>query len=77
MVVAAISMSTYVEQNISEQSLITVKFAIKMLSNIAETLIFMVLGVALVSDFWESWNTGFVLWTLLFCLIYRPIGMFE
>ena len=68
-------MSSYVEHNISTKSHTTVKYALKMLANIAETLIFMILGIATVSNFWESWNTGFVLWTLLFCLVFRAIGM--
>ena len=47
-----------------------------MMANVAETVIFMVLGIATVSDFWTAWNTGFVLWTLLFCLGFRVISMY-
>ena len=45
-----------------------------MLANIAETTIFMLLGIAAVSDFWKSWNLSFVLWTLLFITFYRIVG---
>jgi len=67
-------MSGYVEHNISSKSHTTVKYGMKMLANIAETIIFMLLGIAAVSDFWQYWNTGFVLWTLLFITLYRAIG---
>ena len=73
-VFAAFTMSAYVDQNISPKSHITVKYGMKMLANIAETIIFMLLGIAAVSDFWQYWNTGFVLWTLAFITIYRVIG---
>ena len=67
-------MSAYVDQNISSKSHTTVKYGMKMLANVAETIIFMLLGIAAVSDFWQYWNTAFVLWTLLFITIYRFIG---
>ena len=76
-VCAAFIMSYYVEQNISSKSHTTVKYGLKMLSNIAETTIFMLLGIVTISDFWEEWNTFFVLWTLLFILIYRTIGVYA
>nr|XP_018666770.1 sodium/hydrogen exchanger 3-like isoform X2 [Ciona intestinalis] len=74
-VFAAFTMSTYVEHNISTKSHTTVKYGMKMLANIAETIIFMLLGIAAVSDFWQYWNTGFVLWTLFFITLYRAIGV--
>ena len=67
-------MSSYVDQNLSPKSRTTVKYGMKMLANIAETIIFMLLGIAAVSDFWQYWNTGFVLWTLVFITLYRAIG---
>ncbi|XP_076810674.1 sodium/hydrogen exchanger 3-like isoform X2 [Clavelina lepadiformis] len=74
-VFAAFTMSSYVEHNISSKSHTTVKYGMKMLANIAETIIFMLLGISAVSDFWQYWNTGFVLWTLFFITIYRAIGV--
>ena len=67
-------MSSYVDQNLSPKSHTTVKYGMKMLANIAETIIFMLLGIAAVSDFWQYWNTGFVLWTLFFITVFRAIG---
>jgi len=39
-----------------------------------ETIIFMFMGLSTVSDH-HSWNTGFVLMTLLSCLVFRVIGI--
>jgi len=67
------SMRKYVEVNIAEKSKITVKYVMKMLSSVAEAVIFMFLGISAVSRS-HIWNTEFVLLTLLFCLVYRAIG---
>ena len=61
-VFCAFTMNSYVEHNISVKSHTTVKYGMKMISHICETLIFMCLGWAAISDFWKSWDTGFVLW---------------
>lgn len=68
-----ITMKNYVEANISHKSHTTVKYAMKMLSSSSETVIFMFLGVATVNNA-HSWNTWFVLLTVLFCSVYRFIG---
>ncbi|XP_076336569.1 putative Na(+)/H(+) antiporter nhx-9 isoform X2 [Tachypleus tridentatus] len=68
------TMKTYVEENISYKSHITLKYAMKMLANTSETIIFMFLGVSTVTDQHE-WNTWFVVMTILFCSIYRSIGV--
>ncbi|XP_065333632.1 sodium/hydrogen exchanger 3 isoform X2 [Cloeon dipterum] len=69
-----ITMKNYVEANISHKSHTTVKYAMKMLSSSCETVIFMFLGVATVNNA-HSWNTWFVLLTVLFCTVYRFIGV--
>ncbi|XP_055710485.1 sodium/hydrogen exchanger 3 isoform X3 [Phlebotomus papatasi] len=69
-----ITMKNYVEANISHKSHTTVKYALKMLSSSAETIIFMFLGVATVNNTHE-WNTWFVLLTILFCTVFRIIGV--
>ncbi|XP_024080787.1 Na(+)/H(+) exchanger protein 2 isoform X2 [Cimex lectularius] len=69
-----ITMKNYVEANISHKSHTTVKYAMKMLSSSSETIIFMFLGVATVSDR-HIWNTWFVLLTILFCSVFRAIGV--
>jgi len=70
-----ITMKNYVEANISHKSHTTVKYAMKMLSSSSETVIFMFLGVATVNNA-HSWNTWFVLLTVLFCSVYRFIGQY-
>ncbi|XP_075153023.1 na[+]/H[+] hydrogen exchanger 2 isoform X4 [Haematobia irritans] len=69
-----ITMKNYVESNISQKSHTTVKYALKMLSSSSETIIFMFLGVATVNNN-HVWNTWFVLLTILFCSVFRVIGV--
>uniref|UniRef100_A0A182F4Z0 Sodium/hydrogen exchanger n=1 Tax=Anopheles albimanus TaxID=7167 RepID=A0A182F4Z0_ANOAL len=69
-----ITMKNYVEQNVSHKSHTTIKYALKMLSSSAETIIFMFLGVATVNNE-HVWNTWFVLLTILFCSVYRIFGL--
>ena len=66
-------MRKYVEANISVKSQTTIKYTMKMMSSAAESIIFMYLGIAAVSDE-RVWNTAFILTTLGFCLVYRVIG---
>ncbi|VEN49645.1 unnamed protein product [Callosobruchus maculatus] len=69
-----ITMKNYVESNISNKSHTTIKYAMKMLSSSSETIIFMFLGVATVNKN-HDWNTWFVILTILFCSVYRVIGV--
>uniref|UniRef100_A0A224XJ56 Sodium/hydrogen exchanger n=1 Tax=Panstrongylus lignarius TaxID=156445 RepID=A0A224XJ56_9HEMI len=69
-----ITMKNYVEANISHKSHTTVKYAMKMLSSSSETIIFMFLGVATVSDR-HDWNTWFVILTIVFCSVFRALGV--
>lgn len=66
-------MKQYVSFNISKKSDATTEYVLKMLSSIMETIIFMFMGLSTVSNHHE-WNTGFVLMTILVCLVYRVIG---
>ena len=68
-----ITMKNYVEQNISAKSHTTIKYAMKMLASSSETIIFMFLGVSTIQSN-HSWNTWFVILTILFCSIYRILG---
>ncbi len=68
-------MKKYVEANISRKSHTTIKYFLKMLASVCETIIFMFLGVSTVVDTHE-WDTAFILLTLAFCLVYRTIGKF-
>ena len=66
-------MKQYVSFNISKKSDATTEYVLKMLSSIMETIIFMFMGLSTVSDS-HSWNTGFVLITIVACLVFRFIG---
>ncbi|KAF2366006.1 Na+/H+ exchanger [Trinorchestia longiramus] len=68
-----ISMKNYTTRNISTKSQTTVKYAMKMLAQSSETIIFMFLGVSTVHDD-HMWDTAFVGFTILFCSVYRVIG---
>ncbi|KAJ0178183.1 hypothetical protein K1T71_006006 [Dendrolimus kikuchii] len=69
-----ITMKNYVEANISHKSHTTIKYTMKMLSSSSETIIFMFLGVATVNNN-HDWNTWFVLLTIVFCSVFRIIGV--
>ncbi|XP_069827078.1 sodium/hydrogen exchanger 2-like [Dendropsophus ebraccatus] len=71
----AMTMNKYVEENVSQKSYTTIKYFMKMLSSVSETLIFIFMGVSTVGRNHE-WNWAFVCFTLLFCLIWRAMGVF-
>ncbi|XP_041454531.1 probable Na(+)/H(+) antiporter nhx-9 isoform X2 [Lytechinus variegatus] len=68
-------MKPYVEQNISAKSHTTIKYFLKMLSSISETIIFIFLGTTSLNKEAHQWDTAFVLFTLLFCSVYRAVGV--
>ncbi|XP_022246192.1 sodium/hydrogen exchanger 3-like isoform X2 [Limulus polyphemus] len=68
------TMKNYVEENISYKSHITLKYTMKMLANTSETIIFLFLGASTVNEN-HDWNTWFVIMTILFCSVYRSIGV--
>ncbi|XP_025029216.1 sodium/hydrogen exchanger 2 [Python bivittatus] len=72
----AMTMNKYVEENVSQKSYTTIKYFMKMLSSVSETLIFIFMGVSTVGKNHE-WNWAFVCFTLLFCLIWRSLGVFA
>uniref|UniRef100_A0A8D0B454 Sodium/hydrogen exchanger n=1 Tax=Salvator merianae TaxID=96440 RepID=A0A8D0B454_SALMN len=72
----AMTMNKYVEENVSQKSYTTIKYFMKMLSSVSETLIFIFMGVSTVGKNHE-WNWAFVCFTLLFCLIWRALGVFA
>ncbi|CAK9295650.1 unnamed protein product [Gordionus sp. m RMFG-2023] len=67
-------MRKYVEANISPKSTTTVKYTMKMLSSMCESIIFLFLGLSTVVDT-HVWNTAFTLFSILFCLLFRAIGV--
>ncbi|KAM8975275.1 sodium/hydrogen exchanger 2-like [Pelodytes ibericus] len=72
----AMSMNKYVEANVSQKSFTTIKYFMKMLSSVSETLIFIFMGVSTVGKNHE-WNWAFVCFTLFFCLVWRAMGVFT
>ncbi|XP_014790242.2 sodium/hydrogen exchanger 1 isoform X1 [Octopus bimaculoides] len=62
----------YAFNNITRKSKTTVKYFAKVASTATEIVIFLFLGLALVEPNHE-WHTGFVLWTIFLCLVYRFI----
>ncbi len=70
-------MKPYVEKNICAQSRTTLRHVIKMLSSVSETIIFIFLGDTTLAELGNhEWDTAIVLFTLLFCFVYRFIGMY-
>ncbi|XP_066233602.1 sodium/hydrogen exchanger 4 isoform X1 [Saccopteryx leptura] len=72
----AVTMKKYVEENVSQRSYTTIRYFMKMLSSVSETLIFIFMGVSTVGKNHE-WNWAFVCFTLAFCLIWRAISVFA
>ncbi|XP_077585593.1 sodium/hydrogen exchanger 2-like [Stigmatopora nigra] len=73
-VICAITMKYYVEENVSQRSCTTIRHVVKMLATISETLIFFFLGVVTITSEHE-WNWAYILFTLLFALLWRGIGI--
>ena len=69
----AVTMKKYVEENVSQTSYTTIKYFMKMLSSVSETLIFIFMGVYTVGKNHE-WNWAFICFTLVFCQIWRAIS---
>ena len=60
-------MKNYTEQNISQKSSTTIKYAMKMLASSSETVIFLFLGVATIHGTVHDFNGWFIFFTILFC----------
>ncbi|XP_060597709.1 sodium/hydrogen exchanger 2-like, partial [Ruditapes philippinarum] len=65
----------YAFNNITNKSKLACKFFAKVISNTCEIIIFLFLGLKTVHPH-HVWNTGFVLWTTLLCVLYRFIITF-
>nr|XP_048286164.1 sodium/hydrogen exchanger 4 isoform X2 [Myodes glareolus] len=72
----AVTMKKYVEENVSQTSYTTIKYFMKMLSSVSETLIFIFMGVSTIGKNHE-WNWAFICFTLVFCQIWRAISVFT
>ncbi|KAJ8389420.1 hypothetical protein AAFF_G00119580 [Aldrovandia affinis] len=67
----------YVNANMDERSVTTVRYTMKMLANGSETIIFVFLGISAIDPNIWVWNTAFILLTIIFVLVYRFIGVFA
>ncbi|XP_077418840.1 sodium/hydrogen exchanger 5 isoform X2 [Vanacampus margaritifer] len=75
MTFCGIGANKYVEANISQKSRTTVKYTMKTLASIAETLIFIFLGISAVDKSKWAWDTGLVACTLIFIFVFRAVGV--
>nr|XP_057944383.1 sodium/hydrogen exchanger 5 isoform X2 [Doryrhamphus excisus] len=75
MTFCGIGANKYVEANISQKSRTTVKYTMKTLASIAETIIFIFLGISAVDKSKWAWDTGLVSCTLVFIFIFRALGV--
>lgn len=70
-------MKQYLRGNITENSITTVKYFLKTLSSLCETIIFMYLGVSTLCSSYDShWDWVFIVSSIFFCLLFRAIGVF-
>lgn len=64
----------YINANMDESSVNTVRYVMKVFANGSETIVFVFLGISAIDKSIWVWNTGFILLTLLFIFVYRIIG---
>ncbi|KAM6974670.1 sodium/hydrogen exchanger 3-like [Tautogolabrus adspersus] len=75
-VFCGMSCKKYINANMDERSVTTVRLVMKLLANGAETIIFVFIGISAIDKVIWVWNTGFILLTLFFIFVYRFIGVF-
>ncbi|TRY96396.1 hypothetical protein DNTS_029325 [Danionella cerebrum] len=66
----------YINANMDERSVSTLRYSLKVMANGSETMIFVFLGLSAIDKTIWVWNTGFVLLTIFFVVIFRFMGVF-
>lgn len=64
----------YAIKNASYKTRTTVKYFCKMLASATESIVFVALGLVLIED--ATWNTGFIVWTLVLITVVRFVVVF-
>ncbi len=67
--------SRYGFQNLSKKSYTTVKYSIKTLASVSDCIIFIFLGLELIQES-HYFHQGFIIATILLCLLFRFISVF-
>lgn len=75
MIVCGLVQAQYAFHNINSKSRTNIKFIIKVISTSAELVIFIFLGISMVR-IRHQWNAGFIVWSLIACIISRVIVTF-
>ncbi|CEF67646.1 CDP-alcohol phosphatidyltransferase family and Na+/H+ exchanger family and Cation/H+ exchanger domain-containing protein [Strongyloides ratti] len=73
-VACGIVMKQYIKENISQTVESSVKYITKILAQNSEAVIFLFLGLSTLSNM-HHWDTVFVILTIIFCSLYRVIGV--
>uniref|UniRef100_A0AC34RQ81 Cation/H+ exchanger domain-containing protein n=2 Tax=Panagrolaimus sp. JU765 TaxID=591449 RepID=A0AC34RQ81_9BILA len=70
------AMRPFVRDNLPKDGFKAIHYFVKVIALMAETVIFIFLGLSTVSAD-HHWDTSFILLTVIFCLIYRAFGKFD
>ncbi|XP_060600356.1 Na(+)/H(+) exchanger protein 7-like [Ruditapes philippinarum] len=60
----------YAFHNVTNKSRLAIKFFAKVMATASEIIIFLFLGIVTIKQT-HDWKTGFTLWALFFCILYR------
>ena len=73
LIICGIIQAEYAKYNISRKSETTYKHVIKIISSVSETIIFLFLGLTLVTIN-HTWDTSFIVFSTFFIILYRFVG---